>query len=321
MPSPMKTIADAIRSGTSFLVAAHYNPDGDAIGSTAALGHVLTALGKEVSLYNHSGMNCRYDWVQAPSSITSELPEKMPEWTIILDCGNAERMGDNLRARLDETRVINIDHHLGNPEFGELNWVDKRHPAVGTMIADLAEELDVELSGSLAEAVYLAVSTDTGFFSYGNTTPESLELAAKMLRNGLDLQTVNMHINKQWTENRLRLFNEVVGRVELFENGQVAVAPVTREMFEKTGTAPSDTEEIINFVRKLKSVRVAALLREEGDEQWKFSLRAHGDDNVQEVAASFGGGGHKNAAGGMASGTLEEARASLVKSIVDMVGL
>ncbi|GAB7024172.1 bifunctional oligoribonuclease/PAP phosphatase NrnA [Salidesulfovibrio brasiliensis] len=321
MQSPMKAIAEALRNGSSFLVAAHYNPDGDAIGSTAALGHVLTALGKEVTLFNHSGTNCRYDWVKLPSPIVSELPEKLPEWTIILDCGNDERMGETLRSRLDETRVINIDHHLGNPMFGELNWVDVSHPAVGTMIAALAEELDVPLDGPIAEAVYMATSTDTGFFTYGNTTPESLELAAKLLRNGLDLQTVNMNITKQWTENRLRLTNEVLGGVELFENGQVAVAPVTREMFERTGTVASDTEEIINFVRKLKSVRVAALLREEGDEQWKFSLRAYGEDNVQEVAASFDGGGHKNAAGGMVYGTLEEARKTLVERITTMLGL
>ncbi|KAB1442430.1 DHH family phosphoesterase [Pseudodesulfovibrio senegalensis] len=321
MTSPLESIATTIRENDDFLVVSHVNPDGDAIGSVVALGHMLAAMGKNFTLYNASGMPKKNDWLTLPAVIEKDLPDTLPAWTIVMDCGSPERMGEGLYGRLDETRVVNIDHHLGNPNFGELNWVDVKQPAVGCMMALLADKLQQPLTGPLAEAVYLAVATDTGFFTYGSTTPECLELAATMLRNGLDMAGINTLITKQWSLNRLRLWTEVVGSVELFENQTVAVVIATNDMFQRTGTGPGATENVINFIRRLKTVRVSAILREEDTETFKFSLRSNGDDNVQAVAASFGGGGHKNAAGGTVHGTLEQARKALVERIAQMVEL
>lgn len=315
MASPIKQISDVLRSEDDFLVVSHYNPDGDALGSTCAMGHILKSLGKKFTLYNISGVPQRYDFVNNPAEITTELPETLPQWTIVLDCGAKDRMGEELMKRVDETRIIDIDHHLGNGDYGEINWVDVRQPAVGSMMAELATELDIPLIGGLAECIYLAVATDTGFFSYGSTTPESLELAATMLRHGLDLPRMNEHITKQWTEERMRLWSEVISNVQLFSDKHVAVGTITSEIFERTGTTSGDTENIINFIRRLKSVRVAAILREEGENIYKFSLRSYGNDNVQEIASQFGGGGHKNASGGTIEAPLEEARDSLVSAI------
>lgn len=321
MANPLNRISNIIRENNDFLVASHYNPDGDAIGSICAVGHILTSLGKRFTLYNQSGLPDRYAFAARPSSIVADLPSTLPAWTIVVDCGAKERMGDTLMERLNETSVINIDHHLGNDEFGEVNWVDPKQPAVGTMIAALATELDIPVVGPLAENIYLAVSTDTGFFTYGNTTPESLELTAQMLREGLNTAHMNMLITKQWSEERMRLWTETMNNVELHLNGQVATAAVTKEMFARTGTTSEDTENIINFVRRLKTVRVAAILREEGPDLYKFSLRSYGDDNVQEVAARFGGGGHRNASGGTIAASLEKARDMLIKAIGESLGI
>ncbi|WP_147821903.1 DHH family phosphoesterase [Salidesulfovibrio onnuriiensis] len=321
MPSPLQTIAKILREEDHFLVASHFNPDGDAIGSLAAVGHILASLGKTFTLYNPSGLPAKFQWLDIPGEVHEILPDDMPAWTIILDSGSPERTGLEMVSRMDETRVISIDHHLGNPEFGEVNWVDVREPAVGSMIALLADELEIPLTGSLAESVYLAVSTDTGFFTYGSTTPECLELVARLLRDGLDMSAVNTRITKTWSIERLRLWSEVIDTVELHMDGQVGVAAVTAEMLERTGTKAGDTENIINFVRRLESVRVAAILREEGPDTYKFSLRSYGADNVQEVAAQFGGGGHKNAAGGAIQAPLDEAKELLVRCIGETVGL
>ncbi|MBC18033.1 Phosphoesterase RecJ domain protein [Pseudodesulfovibrio profundus] len=315
MESPIKQISRVLRSEDDFLVVSHYNPDGDALGSTCAMGHILKALGKQFTLYNTSGVPQRYDFVNKPAEILTELPERLPKWTIVLDCGAKDRMGDELMKRVDQTRIIDIDHHLGNGDYGEINWVDVRQPAVGSMIAELATELEVPLIGGLAECIYLAVATDTGFFSYGSTTPESLELAATMLRHGLDLARMNERITKQWSEERMRLWSEVMSDVQLFADKRVAVGTITQEIFERTGTTSGDTENIINFIRRLKSVRVAAILREEGENCYKFSLRSYGNDNVQEIASQFGGGGHKNASGGTIEAPLDEARELLVSAI------
>lgn len=317
MENPLQKISEIIKNHNEFLVASHYNPDGDAIGSICGVGHILAALGKRITLYNPSGLPDRYSFVAQPAPISDTLPETIPEWTIVVDCGSGERMGDALKARSGETSFINIDHHLGNDEFGVINWVDPKQPAVGNMVAELAKELGLPLSGPLAECVYLAVATDTGFFTYGSTTPESLELAAEMLRNGLDTAHLNMLITKQWSEERMRLWTETMNNVELHLDKQVATTVVTKEMFARTGTTSEDTENIINFVRRLKSVRVAAILREEGHNFYKFSLRSYGDDNVQTIAARFGGGGHRNASGGTIAAPLDEAREILISAIGD----
>nr|WP_321256445.1 bifunctional oligoribonuclease/PAP phosphatase NrnA [uncultured Pseudodesulfovibrio sp.] len=311
----MHRIIDIIRDQDDFLVASHYNPDGDAIGSLCAVGHILTALGKRFTLFNQSGLPKRYGFARQPAPIQNTLPETMPKWTIVLDCGAKERMGDMLSARSDETHFLNIDHHLGNDQFGVENWVDHTQPAVGSMVALLAQDLDIPLTGPLAENIYLAVATDTGFFTYGSTTPESLELAADMLRNGLDIASMNMAITKQWSENRMRLWTEAMNSVELTDDKLVATTVITKEMFKRTGTTSADTENIINFLRRLKSVRVAVTFREEDVDTYKFSLRSYGEDNVQKVAATFGGGGHKNASGGTITAPLEQAKDMLITAI------
>jgi phosphoesterase RecJ-like protein len=321
MESPIRRIREIILAQDEFLVTSHYSPDGDAIGSICALGHVLKALGKRITLYNPSGLPSRYAFVDEPSPIERELPAALPAWTFVLDCGSNERMGEALAARKAETEFINIDHHLGNDEFGAVNWVDPTQPSVGNMVATLAQALDIPLTGPLAECVYLAVSTDTGFFTYGNTTPESLELTADMLRGGLNVERMNMLINKQWSENRLKLWTEAMGSMETALNGRVASTIVTDEMFRRTGTTPADTENLINFLRRLKTVRVAVILREERGGRCKFSLRSYGDDNVQRVAARFGGGGHKNASGGSIECPIGEARNKLIAVIAEELEL
>jgi len=321
MASPFSRICDILRDQDDFLVTSHFNPDGDALGSTCAMGHILNAFGKQFQLYNASGKPSQYDFLQPPAPLRSELPAKLPAWTIVLDCGSDDRMAQALRDRAGETQIINIDHHLGNNEFGVENWVDPKQPAVGSMMALVADELGVVPTDGLAEALYLAVATDTGFFTYGNTTPESLEMAATLLRNGLDIARMNMRITKQWSENRMDLWTTALSAKELFLDKQVALTVITREMFNRTGTTNGDTENIINFLRRLKTVRVAVMMREEAPNEYKFSLRSYGEDNVQAVASRFNGGGHKNASGGSISASIDEAKSMLISAIGEELGL
>jgi len=321
MPSPIREISEILKNNRSFLVASHVNPDGDAIGATAALGFLLRALGKDVVLYNPSGLPERYAWLALPGPLSTRLPEVLPDWTVTLDCGAPERLGPELSARLDPERTVNIDHHLGNPDFGAVNWVDPAEPAVGAMVAKLARELGAPLTGGLAEAVYLAVVTDTGHFTYGNTTPEVLELTAELLRGGLDLEGVNARVNNQWSPRRLELWRRVLGSLELRHDGRMALAVVTRDDLDGTGTTSEDCEEFVNFLRRLRGARVCVLVRQEGPERWKLSLRSQGADDVRAVAAGFGGGGHRNAAGAMIEAPLGTVLTRLTEAVGRMPGL
>ena len=321
MASPVSKIADLIRRSDRFLVSSHANPDGDAIGSTVALGHILAALGKDFALYNPSGLPRHFDWLNLPGPMHDTLAGAEANWIFVLDCGTQQRVGEELYRVMGSRPLANVDHHLGNPHFGQFNWVDESYPAVAAMMADLADELDIPLTGPLAEAIYLGIVTDTGFFTYDNTTPMVMELGARLIRLGLNPGMVNAKIRNQWGVNRFRLWGESFATTELFYDGQLAVAHVTQGMLERTGTVPADCEEIVNFLRRLRGTRAAATLREEPDGGYKFSLRSTGADNVQAVAALFGGGGHRNASGGTIEADLATAKSRLIEALGESLGL
>jgi bifunctional oligoribonuclease and PAP phosphatase NrnA len=321
MPSPATQIADLIRRTDHFLVASHANPDGDAIGSTVAMGHILTALGKNFTLYNTTGLPHQFDWLSLPGPMHSTLDGVEADLVLILDCGTESRVGPELHKVMGDRPIANVDHHLGNPNFGQFNWVDDSAPAVAAMVANLADELCVPLTGHLAEAVYLGIVTDTGYFSFDNTTPQVMELAARIIRLGLQPGIVNAKIRNQWSVNRFRLWGKSFSTTEMFFGGKVALAHVTRDMMARTGTTTEDCEEIVNFLRRLRGTRAAVILREEPDGTYKFSLRSVGHDNVQAVAAVFDGGGHRNAAAGTIADSLESAKARLIKALGEGLGL
>jgi len=321
MPSQAAKIAELIRKSDNFLVAAHANPDGDALGSTIALGHILAAFGKNFTLYNLTDLPRQFDWLDLPGTMSSSLAGAEFNWVFVLDCGAPQRVGDELAKILPSLPVVNIDHHLGNPNFGQFNWVDEKYPAVAAMVADLADELSVPLVGPLAEAIYLGIATDTGFFTFDNTTPEVMELAARLIRLGMSPGSVNSKIRNQWAVNRFKLWGESLATTELFFEGKVAVVHITQGMFARTGTSTADCEEIVNFLRRLRGTRAAVILREESDGSFKFSLRSSGADNVQSVAALFGGGGHRNASGGNIHEDILSAKMHLVEALGESLGL
>lgn len=318
MASPAAEIVSFLSRRDDVLVASHYNPDGDAVGSMAAMGHILKALGKRFTLYNVSGLPESFDWLSLPAPVATSLPAAKPGTIVCLDCGDEARVGGELarEVRAAKVEVVNIDHHLGNPMFGNLNWVDTNFASTTQMAAELAAAAGLELTGALGEAVYLGLVTDTGYFSYSNATPETMELAAKIVRLGLDPGEINARIQNQWTLSRIRLMNAALSELSIFHHGRVGVISVTRAMIAEAGATPQDTEGLINWVRRLRGVRIAAALREEEDGRIKFSLRSTGSVNVQQIAAVFGGGGHKNASGGEIRKSMAKAREKLVAECV-----
>jgi len=320
MTNPIKTISRILKDGDNFLVASHYNPDGDAIGSTLAMGHILKHLGKSFFLYNETGMPKHYGWLGLPGPLSTGLPEKEPDWYIALDCGNAYRLGHELEARIDRKRTILIDHHLGNSLFGEVRWVDPLFSSVGEMEALIAKDLGIPLAGDLGEAVYLAIVTDTGYFSYGNTRPQTFLLAAEIIGLGLDQETFNARLKNHWSLNRLKLLSAVLGGAGLHLQGRVGVVSIPAALLEETGTTLEDCEGLVNYVLRVAGVKIAVSLREEGPAATKFSLRSSGGVNVQQIAAEFGGGGHRNAAGGSVNMDIIKAEKAIVRAAGEFLG-
>jgi bifunctional oligoribonuclease and PAP phosphatase NrnA len=317
MENHLKEICQILKGEDDFLIAAHYHPDGDALGSTAALGFILKALGKRFRIYNQSGVPEAMQWLEFPAPMQTEIPKNFDGWFIILDCGDAARMGETLMNAMDPEKSINIDHHMGNTDFATINWVDTNRPAVGEMITLIARELKISLSGPLGEALYLSIATDTGFFTYGNTKPETLEIIADILRHGLQLDEFVPKIRNQWTMKRIKLWTLALDKIQLYHNEQTAMIFVTQEMLTDTGTGGPDCEGLVNFIRRIRKVRVAIVVREDSQHRFKFSLRSSGSDNVQIIASMFGGGGHKNASGGMIESSAENVRTRLTTALAE----
>lgn len=308
-------ILELLREEDRFLVAAHNNPDGDALGATAAMGWLLEALGKQYWLYNASPLPGRFSWLAMPLPMRDRLPEWEPRWFILLDCGEARRVGPDLASRLPADRVVNIDHHVSNAGFGGHALVEPNRSSVGEIIGYLALSLNIPLRGHLGEAIYLAMVTDTGSFSYECTGPETLELTAEIVRQGLNPGLFNARLQNQWRVNRLRLMGEVFRRAKLFSEGSIGVLSISEELRRQTNATIEDCDDLVDYIRRIKGVKVAVSLREDEPKKIKFSLRSFGDTDVEAMASSVGGGGHKNASGGELPCSLEEAETFLVRLI------
>ncbi len=316
MTPHLKPIIEHIRETDNFLVLSHVAPDGDALGSMLAMGELLAALGKRVTLFNESGIPSRFAWLAPKREILTALPEEEPDTIIVLDCGSSERTGEVIAPWLASKTVINIDHHLGNPRFGTMNWIEERSSSVGEMIGILSRKLGVPMVGLLGEYVYLALISDTGDFCFNNTRPETLEMAAEILRLGLLPGPFHEQKQSTGTLNQLQMRGEVLQKASLHADGRVTLIAFTREIFQRTGTGPEDTEGLVNTVLYVRGVQVAVSLREE-EKGIKFSLRSKGSVNVQAVAAHFGGGGHRNAAGGTLEMDMDQAKATMLRAVIE----
>lgn len=298
--APARALADVLRGADDILVTAHASPDGDALGATYALARGLMALGKRVALCNATGAPEYLAWLPAPGVLHATLEELpfAPRLAVVLDCGDAARLGRMLAPAIATLPTINIDHHVGNPLFGTVaNWVEPRMAATGQMVAAVLHALGVPLEGALADAIYVAVSTDTGNFSFENTSAEVFALMGHLVQMGLHVAPLRQQIDNQWPLSKMLLWGKALEGLTLHEGGRVALVALTQADIEACDARREDGEGLVEHVRRLRGVDMAVFVREDAPERCKISLRSQGPINVQAVAAVFGGGGHVNAAG------------------------
>lgn len=298
-------ISSIIQRVDSFVLMTHLHPDGDALGSLFGLADILEGMGKKVFRYLEEPVTHLYDFLPGCTLAQTDLvalqnfvaAAKGNVAALALDCGDCDRLGRDKMELLKVQPFLVIDHHRGHREFGDFRWLDSSRSSTGEMVYELAMELGVELSSAAAFNIYVAISTDTGSFRYENTSPRTLRIAADLVACGVPPEEVAGHVYDNFTLQRLRLMEQVLATLELFESDQVAFITVTNKMFEDSGAEAGDAEGFINYPRALRSVKVAVFLKETPDGGVSVSLRAKGECDVAEVAAAFGGGGHRNAAG------------------------
>jgi phosphoesterase RecJ-like protein len=298
--TPPEALLEKIRAGNRFLISSHLNPDGDAIGSELGLVKVLRSLGKGAVVWNHDPSPSVYTALSGSGSIHvgESPPAGYPEafdLAIVLECPSLDRTGLAKAIRL--LPILNVDHHLGNELYGKVNWVDTSAPAVGEMIFRVARSLNVPLDADTATTFLLALVTDTGGFRYANTTQAAFEAAAALTHEGAQPERVSEILHESYPLSARRLLGEMLGTLKIHAGGRAATAYISQEMFLKTGSSENDTEGLIDYIRSIEGVQVAALVREKADRTTKVSLRSSGVVDIERVARSHEGGGHRNAAG------------------------
>ncbi len=313
MSDPIR-IAETIRGCSRILISAHKSPDGDTLGSQLALLLALGKMHKTVTAHNLDPVPEIYQFLPHADRIKTGLPVQGRYDAYIVIDADPPRTG-LFDKQYPADILINIDHHITNSREWPLTWLDPDASACGEMIYKLIQVLGVPIDRDIALCLYTAIFTDTGSFRYSNTTPESMKIAAEMLEAGADPWIVTENVYESFAYRRLKLLGAVLAGMERSGDGMIAWVVVSDELYHQTGTTAEDTDSFINFVRSVKGIEVAVLFRQTGESQYKLSLRSKGRIDLSGLAQSFGGGGHKNAAGGVMNGTLEEVKRTVLNSL------
>jgi bifunctional oligoribonuclease and PAP phosphatase NrnA len=294
----------AIRDHDRFCLTTHEGPDGDAVGSLAAMQQVLTALGKDAIAFlpaHEFPLPYEYRFIEL-EGLSTEPPADLCSRTLIfLDCGNIDRTPVEQLRRDDGTAlIINIDHHHDNTRFGAINHVDPHASCTAEMVWDLMHGLDVPVTKAIGEALYVGLVTDTGRFMYENTGPRAHEMAAELLAFGIDAHAVYRQLYEGIPQGKLDLLARGLSNVERFDGGLLTVTHLTRDDYHSAGADESYSEGVVDHLRSVAGTAVAGLVREQlaGEPARKVSLRATDDRiDVSRIARALGGGGHRRAAG------------------------
>ena len=244
MSSPQTTtdlaaVVDAIRSHDRFLVTTHENPDGDALGSLLAARLGLDALGKDSVMYlaGETPLPREYAWMPF-GNLRRAVPEDAAGRVLLaLDCANESRLGPDPEILASAPLVVNVDHHHDNKRFGAVNLVVADASSTGEIVRDLLAELDVELTPDIAEAIYIALVTDTGRFQYTNTTPKALRLAAELVEAGADVHKIFQDVYESVQFAKLKLLARALERAQIYEGGRLVVSYLLRDDFSEVGAA------------------------------------------------------------------------------------
>jgi phosphoesterase RecJ-like protein len=317
MKASFHEIAGAINRAKRIVILSHVRPDCDAIGSQLALLLSLQQLGKEVSAWNEDGLPESYRFLQKSDLIRQ--PPKEPEdfdLAIALDTASQQRLGTALQAIRRADKWINIDHHASNPGYGDLVYIDPVAPATGQLVYELIRAEKFPFTQAAADALYAAISTDTGSFRYPNTTARTFEIAAELMRSGADGAGIANKLYESYPKRRVQLLGQLLPQAVFDTDDRVVSMALTNETKQHLKIQPDDIDGLIDYVRSVDTVVVAVFFEELAEGRIRLSMRSKDDRvDVNKICGEFGGGGHPRAAGARIRGNMEEVRSKVLKRV------
>ncbi len=305
-----RNIDGLIDKAKVILVAGHEMPDGDCMGSSLALASILKRSGKSVTVFKEDRYPFNYMFLEGSQDNTDALPENDPDLFIILDSGSPERVGPRLFERMQASKAPKVlfDHHVQSDDkktWYDAAYVDESACATSAIIYRWAKDRGIKLEKNEAEAIYAGIISDTGGLKYGSTDKEAFLILADLV----DL-VKPWHIASQIYENipekQLRMLSEILADMRMLAGGKAAVIKITLDQFERYSMHPDNVDSFVNFARSIKGVSIAMRFREKAPGLWKVSMRTRDGIDASVIAAGFGGGGHRNAAGFLFEGSFEQ---------------
>jgi len=319
--SKFEEIGRILREHQRFAILGHVRPDGDALGSQLALALSLQQLGKEVRVWNEDGMLEKYSFLPRAELLTK--PPSTPEVVdvaVALDTAIQKRLGTALPAVRSAKIWINIDHHLSNPCYGDVVYVDPAAPATAEIVFRLIKSQGLPFNHDIAENLYAAISSDTGSFQYPQTSARTFEIAAELIRTGLDVGRLSQQLYENYPRRRLELLRELLRTMRFERGGRVASFSLSSKTAAELGVLPEDNEGLIDHLRAIHGVIVAVFFEELADGKVRISMRSKSDVvNVCAICQKFGGGGHTLAAGARVRGTLDEVEEKVLEEIGEVL--
>ncbi|WP_313562890.1 DHH family phosphoesterase [Ruminiclostridium cellobioparum] len=308
-----REIVKLIAQAGGIAIFPHVSADGDAIGSSLALALALKNAGKKVIVYLEENIPTVYRFLPGIElACFYDTQDEVMDINIALDTGDVGRLGTRGDAFFEAPCTINIDHHVTNTKFALLNFVDDMSASTGEIVYTLLKKLKLGIDRDIAACLYTAVSTDTGGFKYSNTTSETHRIASELLATGIDIGELSQRIFDNTTYTKLKLTQKAIELLELHENAKLAAVAISQADLQATGAKDEDCDGIVNIGRSIEGVEVSVLVKENAEEV-RVNLRSKTHVDVSEVAAAFGGGGHKRAAGCTVKGSLQEVKEQMIK--------
>jgi phosphoesterase RecJ-like protein len=311
----LSRIIDLIKNNQHFLITSHVRLDGDALGSELALYHILTTIGKNVTIYNEDKTPDRYRFLPGSDVIIHTWPKAETDAAFILDCSTIDRIGREAPRLASMENIVIIDHHIENSAFSDLSLRDEKASSTGEMLYSLFQHMGIPVSKGAATNLYTAILTDTGGFRYGNTGKDTLYIAGRLVEVGADPQWISENIYDSEPPAKIRLLSKTLETLCLDLDEKVASMVVYQRTLDETGAAAELTEGFVELPRSIRSVQISILYSELANRLFKLSLRSKGQINVEKIARIYGGGGHPNAAAFRIEGELEAIKQDVLNTI------
>lgn len=311
----LNKIARKLKKAKSVAIFTHLNPDGDALGSSFAMKYVLEAAGVSATVYLEEPMPGKYTFLGKDYVIGG--PETVPDADValVLDCATFDRLGKLAEACKKVPTILCVDHHFSGEDFGTLCYKESQAAATAQIVYRLAEKMVKQIPMLAMEGMYAGLSTDTGHFKFSNVTAETFQVAAELVKRGLQHRKISQLIYDKVKHNKLIFLGKAAEKIEFFADGKIAVLKCPKSFLEPYGLAYEDVEELPNLPNSIEGVLVSVLIKDKDESSYRVSLRGKDILDLSHCASEFGGGGHKNAAAFVAEGDIDKALEKLISIV------